>query len=46
MLAYLADGRGVFVFALIGRNEIQNSLVAFAQTFAFSDHHHFKPPAR
>jgi hypothetical protein len=46
MLADLADGGGVHAFALIGRDKFQNPLVAFAKSFAFSNHHHHvEPPA-
>ena len=41
-LADLANGRRVLVLALVILNEIQDALVAFAQTLAFSDHHHVR----
>jgi hypothetical protein len=45
MFPNFPNGWGVFVFALVRRDKVQNSLVAFADSFTFSNHHHFKPPA-
>jgi hypothetical protein len=46
MLANLPNGGRVFVFALVTCDEIKDFLVTFAQSFAFSyHHHHFQPPA-
>ena len=41
-LADLANRRRMLVLALVVLNEIQDALVAFAQTLALSDHHHVR----